>query len=270
MTVAELQTALTRPGAGDALTHATLTTVATGTGDTVKVTLAQPEVLAARSGLSREEYALARCIRSEGYGGDPVGRAAAAVAIGQAIRNGAALSHKSIEAKLTYSLFPEARGLYGEQSGRYAATTLDPTVWTGEVARAVLAGGLPDLARGGHKFVDPKVFAGGTQAGRKLSRFVEVMTSWLLGDEALVWRGDIPTIDPFHLVVLGKASAGTTKAMRRENLDRLVAVYEEGVKGNHAPAPGDPDDIGPGWVVGGAVLLLAGGLALMGQSLRWW
>ena len=234
----------------------------------MRVAATEPAELAAAAGLSREEYALARCIRSEGYGGDPVGRAAAAVAIGQAVRNGAELSKLSIERKLTNSQFAAASGLYGEQAGRYAATTLDPRRWDGEVARAVLAGGLPDLAQGGHKFVDPRVFAGGTQAGRALDRFVEVMTSWVL-DDGLVWKGHIPTVDAFHLVVLGKATPGTTKAMRRSSLDQLVAIYEDGVKGNHAPAPGDPDAMTPTWLVG-VVALLAAGAVYAGHTLRWW
>lgn len=266
MSVAELQAALSSPGANNALTRATLTTVPTGTGGTVRIAMAQPAVLAAQAGLSREEYALARCITSEGYGGDKVGRAAAAVAIGQAIRNGARLDGgKSIEAKLTASTFPEASGFFGEQAGRYAATTQDPTWWAGQVAQAVLNDDVPDLARGGHKFLDMAVFARGEQAGRQLNSIESTLRAWML-TEGNVWLGPIPTVDTYHLVVLGRGTV--SQAERQSQLDDLLAIYEDGKAGNNAPADGDPDADVSNWqalVVVAAVV----GAAYLAHSVGW-
>jgi len=269
MSVADLQAALSSPGANTALTRATVTTVPTGTGGMVKIALASPADLAAQAGLSREEYALARCITSEGYGGPVVGKAAAAVAIGQAIRNGAQLDGgKSIEAKLTYSNVVAARGYFGEQAGRYAATTLDPTSWAGQVAQAVLADDdLPDLARGAHKFLDMKVFAGGEQAGKPLGQLEGVLKSWMLTD-GLVWVGPIPTVATYHLVVLGHGSA--SQAQRQSQLNELLAIYEAGKNGDADPEDGDPDDDSSGLGVD-AVLALAFalGAAWVAGQLGW-
>jgi hypothetical protein len=282
MSVADLQAALASPGANALLTHATVTTVPTGTGETVKIALADPGTLAAQAGLSREAYALARCITSEGYGGsvlpkrlqqlglDPnYGRAAAAVAIGQAIRNGAKLDGgKSIEQKLTYSKFVSARGYFGEQSGRYAATTLDPTMWAGQVAQAVLAddGGLPDLARGAHKFLDLAIYKTGIQAGKEIPPLEQTLKSWM-DDEGLVWKGPVPTIDTYHLALLGRGSASL--AQRQEQRQELLDIFAVGKAGNDEPEGGDPDDGPVDWtdvvavlavVIGGAYLLQAMGV----------
>jgi hypothetical protein len=273
MTVAALHAALSSPGASTALTHATVTTVPTGSGGTVKIALASPADLAAAAGLSREAYALARVIRSEGYGSskDPErtarGRAAAAVAIGQAIRNGAELKKKSIEGALTASNFVAAAGYFGEQSGRYAATTLDPTMWTGQVAQAVLANDVPELAQGAHKFLDMAVFAGGEQAGRPLGALKSVLTSWMMS-EGLEWIGPIPTVDPYYLILLRRGSSSS--AERQSQLDELLAIYEAGKGGDHEPADGDPD----GGSLGGvgalvALLLLLGAAYLASGGGKW-
>jgi hypothetical protein len=271
MTVAALNAALSSPGANAALTNATLVSVATGAGGTVRVTLTPPDQLAAKAGLSREAYALARCIRSEGYGSSKdaertaVGKAAAAVAIGQAIRNGADLKRKSIEATLTASNFTGAAGYFGEQSGRYAATTLDPTMWTGQVAQAVLDHDVPDLARGAHKFLDPAVFAAGEQAGRKLDQLKNVLTSWMIGD-GLEWIGRIPTVDPYYLVLLRQG--GASSVQRQAQLDELLDIYEVGKIGNHEPAEGDPDGDSANW---GALVVLVGvlGAAYLAHNAGW-
>jgi hypothetical protein len=279
MSVADLQAALSSPGANALLTHATLTTVPTGTGETVRIALAGPADLAAQAGLSREAYALARCITSEGYGGsvlpkrlqelglDPnYGRAAAAVAIGQAIRNGARLDGgKSIESKLTYSKFVAARGYFGEQSGRYASTTLDPTMWAGQVAQAVLADeGLPDLARGAHKFLDLAVYKTGIQAGKQIPPLDATLTSWML-EEGLVWKGPVPTIDTYHLAILGRGSASL--AQRQEQRQELLDIFAAGKAGNDEPEGGDPDDGPVDWTDVVAVLAVTIGGAYLLQAL---
>lgn len=246
MSVAELQAALDSAGAQTALTRSTLVSVATGAAkpSTVRIAMTPPADLAAQAGLPRSTYALARCIRSEGYGGDPIGRAAAAVAIGQAIRNGATIKGRGIEATLTASTFGAAAGFYGEQTGRYAATTLEPTRWTADVAQQVLDDTVPDLARGAHKFLDLAVFAGGTQAGRELSPIANVLKSWMLGPDELEWKGPIPTVDTYHLVLLGRGHA--TLAERQAQRDQLLDIYERGQAGDHGPEEGDPDDVGGG------------------------
>lgn len=271
MSVAALHAALSSPGASSALTHATVTTVPTGTGGTVKIALASPADLAAQAGLSRDANALGRVIRSEGYGSsqDPErtarGRAAAAVAIGQAIRNGADLAKRSIEAKLTASNFVAAAGYFGEQSGRYASTTLDPTMWTGQVAQAVLANDVPDLAQGAHKFLDMAVFARGEQAGRPLDSLKNVLTSWMLHD-GLEWVGPIPTVDPFYLILLRHGNA--SHAQRQAQLDELLDIYEAGKLGDHEPAEGDPDDRSSDWSAL-VVLLAVLGAAYLAHGAGW-
>lgn len=261
MSVAELQAALAVAGANTALTNATLVSVPTGTGSTVRVTMVPPATLAAQAGKPRATYAMGRVIRSEGYGGNPVGRAAAAVAIGQAIANGAALKGKSIEDALTASNYFAASGFYGEQAGRYAATTLDPTRWTCQVAQQVLDESVPDLARGAHKFLDMHVFAAGEQAGRQLNPIASVLKSWMLGSEELVWMGPIPTVETFHLAMLGQGDA--TQAERQAQLDQLLDIYARGKAGDSEPEEGDPDDVGAGGVNTLLVLLGCAGLGYL-------
>jgi hypothetical protein len=264
VSVADLQAALASPGANAPLTHATLTTVPTGSGGTVRIALADPADLAAQAGLSREAYALARCITSEGYGGPSMGKAAAAVAIGQAIRNGARLTGQSIEQKLTYSKFVAARGYFGEQSGRYAATTLDPTFWAGQVAKAVLADELPDLARGADHFLDLAVYKTGIQAGKEIPPLQTTLTKWMDGD-GLVWKGPIPTIDTYHLALLGRGSASLPQ--RQQQRQELLDIFEAGKAGLTEPEGGDPDDGPIDWADVVAVLAVTIGGAYLLQAL---
>jgi hypothetical protein len=140
-------------------------------------------------------------------------------------------------------------------------------MWAGQVAQAVLADdGLPDLARGGHKFLDMKPFASGEQRGKPLGQLKTVLTSWMMND-GLVWKGPVPTVDTFHLVLLGRGSASS--AQRQDQLAELLDIYEAGKAGNTEPEGGDPDDGPVDWtdvvavlavVIGGAYLLQAMGV----------
>lgn len=238
MSVRALQEAL--GGTNDEfLTRAPTTQVGTADG-LVTIVPTEPATLAHRAGLPLETYSLARCIASEGYSGAEEGKAAAAVAIGQAIRNGAGSS--SITAKLIRSRYPAAHGFYGEQSGRYAATTRDPKRWHGLVAAAVLAGDVPDLARGATMFLAPTVYAGkGTQAGRPLGPFDVRMRKWHSIDQdgyEQAWIGQIPTVDAGHLLVFRDESSA---AKREASYKATLRVFDDVVAGRSAPAPGDPD-----------------------------
>jgi hypothetical protein len=172
---------------------------------TVLVCRTPPDVLAQSAGATLEEYSLARCVASEGWGGDLGGRTEAAVVIAQCVANCARrskpFSKQPIADKLLWSKFPAARGLFGEQRGRYAATTRDATHWHLMVARAVLAGRVPDLARGGTSFLDPHVWrVSGMQSGRKLEPLDSVLQRWT-GAYGLEWVGPIEGIDSRYLLV---------------------------------------------------------------------
>lgn len=267
MSIASLAARLRDADHDDLVTSSPLTAVDAGDGSTVEIVRTPPAELARKAGVPLEVYSLARCIRSEGYSGKgELGRAAAAVAIGQVIRNGASRSGKTITAKLTYSTIANASGFYGRQRGRYAATTSDPARWHIEVAQAVLNGHVQDLARGATKFLAPAVWGeaarkgqDATQAGRKLAQFESVVRAWIL-DEGNAFTGPIPAIDPYHLALFRKDSSSS---VRRASLEDLLEVYSDGVAGKSSPAPGHPDS-----PVGNAVAL-ASILAMCGLGVYW-
>lgn len=241
MTVRALQEALDADGSGTSVTSTTTTLVGTVDGPVAVVSVA-PAALAARAGEPSDVYALGRVVRSEGYGGAVVGKAAAGVAIAQAVRNAAGAG--SITAKLIRSKYPAAAGLYGEQSGRYASTRLDPSRWHMQLAHAVLDGDVPDLARGATMFLDPHVYVGGTQAGRALERFDAVMRRWHSVDQAgygMAWVGPIPTVDAGHLMLFREESSA---AAREASYRAALRIFDDVAAGRSAPAPGDPDASG--------------------------
>lgn len=257
MSVRALQEALGDHDLAAPLTQTTTTSVATADG-TVAVVAVEPAKLAERAGVPLETYSLARVVRSEGYSGAAIGKAAAAVAIGQAVRNGAG-SH-SITAKLVHSSYPAASGFYGEQRGRYASTRLDPTGWHAQVAAAVLERAVPDLARSATMFLAPHVYVGGTQAGRPLGPFDVRMRKWHSIDQEgydQAWVGHIATVDAGHLMLFHhESSVGAREASYKASL----RIFEDVLAGKNRPAPGDPD-AGGGLLV--AALLALGALSMV-------
>lgn len=166
-----------------------------------------PEDLAEESGSPLEVYSLARLLASEGYGGSADGVTAAMVAMGQAVVNQARRkTGGDVTRLLTNSTIEAAKGKYGRQCSRYAATSQDPYDWHALVAQEVIYGDLPDLARGATKFLDPHVQQAGTQAGARLRSLEEVLTRWS-PDSA--WVGEIPPIETEHLAFFRPASDGT-------------------------------------------------------------
>jgi len=197
-----------------------------------------PSALASAAGVDLETYSLARCIASEGYGNrrkDPEGTAQAApiaaVGIAQAVRNNAKLGGKSITAMLTYSTWGKTndipQGRYGEQSGRYAATSADPNRWHLAVAKAVLNDEVPNLVGAAHKFFDPETQDGGTQAGKTISDAATVLTSW---HKENAWIGVVPGTDPYYLMFLRKEA---NPAVRQAALQAALQVVRAGKQGDH-------------------------------------
>jgi hypothetical protein len=253
MTVRALQSAWNTARGG---AQVTISTLEEG------VIVEPPASLAKDARAPLDVYSLARMIRSEGYGGAAVGKAAAGVSVAQCAKHRAARLGKTSTAMLTASTKEPGRGRYGRQSSsyggtRYAATTLDPRVWEISVATAVMAGDLNDLVKGSTSFLDPAVFASGGTPEHRLRSFESVMKAWhgfVVPEHpsfnTLAWAGPIPTIDPFYLLTFRKEHS---QAVRRESLQRVMKVYQEGSKG---PAPGDPD------AKDGAALIAGIGLAV--------
>lgn len=234
--------------------------VAASDGVLVTTVTTPPVDLARAAGTSLEAFSLGTCIAAEGYGdrkNDPEGHekgvTAATIAMAQVVVNEARARRSSITKLLTTGIASKMApaGFYGEQRGRYAATTRPPTRWHLEVAEQVLAGDVPNLARGALHFLAPSVWArGGTQSGRKLRPLPDVLGDWMLGSERNDWVGQVPTVDPFYLVFLGP---GGTSSSRATNRARILDIMAAGPQG---PAPGDPD-AGAWPDLAGSVLALA-------------
>lgn len=157
-----------------------------------------PIKLARQAGTTVEAYSLARNMASEGYSGDDY--ALAMMVIGTVGKNVAMqknpTAHFPITTLLTYSQYQAVRWRYGEQSGRWAATTQDPTRWHVLLAEAIIRGEIPDITQGGVKYVDPWP-PGATQRGKPLPPFDQLMTVW---HRTLAWR-PIPGIETRALAV---------------------------------------------------------------------
>lgn len=181
-----------------------------------------PAQLAAQAGVDIETYSLARVLASEGYGGEDVGEIWAIVAIAQAVVNTARARGKNITALVTASTWgTPLAGHYGEQSGRYAATSADPREWHLAVARAVLQGAVPDLARGATQFFDPLVQDGGVQRGTKIKTADAILQSWHAHS---AWIGQVPMIDPYALMFLRPEPNPVLRAAALSAA--LAAVYD--------------------------------------------
>lgn len=176
-TIEEFQRDLTNPALVQSFVTQAKTAQVTAGNGTVLIATDPPSVLAKQADATEDEMSLARALKSEGYGGPVSQKARAIAAIGQAIMNKAASVGKSVTELLTHSDFPNATGHYGEQSGRYAATSQDPRPWHLKLAKALLRHELPDIANGGMYFLDPWE-PGAEQRGKKLEPFEDVLRRW--------------------------------------------------------------------------------------------
>lgn len=262
MSIADLTALRSKPGMLDKATRSSFATVAAANSTgAVRIVREAPSELARLANAPLETYSRARLIGAEGYAGDPIGHAAASVIIGQTAENERVRRGLgSITELLTHSTFPAANGFYGEQSGRYAATTRDPSYWDIAVAQAIEAGDVPDLAQGAIHFLDPHNYAGsGTQNGRALGPFATRMQAWIL-DEKNELCPDVATIDPYFFLAMRR---GGTPGSRQADYDRACDIFTRGAAGDHAPNEGDPDT--SVWRFVGCIGLLAGlWLALRG------
>lgn len=245
MTIAALQQARA-VGLGKRLTSTTLEKVDVGGGTLVGIVRTPPAELAARAGLPVDVYTLARVLASEGYGGAAIGRAAGAVAIGQATWNGAKASKITLTQKLTRSVYPKTAGFYGNQKGKYASTAQDPFAWHGQVARAVLGGDVRSLLpNGSQNYVDPAVWGNrakkaaanddDAEAARQDAAYASVMKNW---HKDRAWVGNIATIDPYHLLFFYPEKNASRRAT---SLAQVMEIYKLGKAGKTGPAGGDVD-----------------------------
>jgi len=230
MSIAELAELAKPPEASRLLTHAPKSTPEPGR----TVVLARPEDLAGEAELGLEEYSLARCLAGEGYdgGGGYIGETSGRVVIAQCVVNEARARGRTLTALLT-----GADGRYGSQGRQvgYASTAQDPNRWHGQIARYVLAGRVPDLARGGRQFVPPSFYLGG---GPPIQNGVEIPGWGQLLDSRFAssaWIGPIPGVNTYHLVVWRREADPDIRSRSRELLEETVA------KGDTGPHPGNPD-----------------------------
>lgn len=194
-----------------------------------------PPELAKAASVDMETYSLARVIASEGYSGDDY--ALAMVGIGSVIKNEARRRFKddpnAITRLLIYSQFPAAKDHYGEQSGRYAATTRDPMKWHVLFAKALLDKDLPDITKGATQFLDPWG-PGGTQKNKRLEPFPEVMKRW---HSKSAWIGEIPGLDTLSLAFFRPEP---DEAKRESALASLLGIWRKRYGGSGQGTPAKP------------------------------
>jgi hypothetical protein len=110
-----------------------------------------PAGLARASGYPLDVYAMASCMQSEEK--HDKGRLAVGLAIWNAVRK----DRKRIPKKLLFSARKDGNGHFGEQAGRYAATSLPPTARTLQLAEAIIAGRVEDITKGAVQWDAPKI-----------------------------------------------------------------------------------------------------------------
>lgn len=182
-----------------------------------------PIELARIAGTTVETYSLARNMASEGYAGDDY--TLAMMVIGHVGRNVARAKYPSatypITTLLTYSSYAAVRWRYGEQSGRWAATTRDPTRWHVMLADAIRNGEVADITRGAVKYLDPWP-PGAVQRGKALPPFDQLMTVWHGPKVKVAWRGPLPGIQTSALAVFHDEPDAVK---RREALVSLISEW---------------------------------------------
>lgn len=190
----------------------------------IMIVTEKPSDLALQAGEPLEAYSLSRVMKSEGYAGPASQKARALIAIGQTVQR---VAHKSFSGSdfpitnlLTRSIFKIANGKYGQQTGRYAATSLDPKPWHIEAAKAIINNELPDVVPGAVSFLDPWL-PGATQRGVPLGDFLAVMKKRHSLDK-LAWTGPVPGIDTKSLIFF---YSEPSKEIREERLADFMKYY---------------------------------------------
>lgn len=180
-----------------------------------------PVDIAKTIGYPVEVLSLAACIASEGYSGRDY--ALAMSLLGHVVMRVAKrrYPHASfpITTLLTASQFAPVRGHYGEQFGRWAATTRPPTKWHLGFALELMNGAIPDMSRGATKFLD-LWGPGDTQRNRKLRPFPDVMRSW---HKEVAWVYPIPGIETGALALFAP-EPDPSKRLRA--FDAILTVWK--------------------------------------------
>lgn len=231
-TIEDFQRDLTNPSLVQGfVTQAKTVQLPLAGGKSLLVVSESPASLAAQAKATEDEYSLARLLKSEGYSGPLSQKARALVAIGQSVINKAKSVKKSVTELLTHSEIPAANGLYGEQSGRYAATSQDPRPYHLKLAKALLHGEIPDIVHGGMYFLDPwEPWA--EQRGKKLEDFATVLKRW--HDEYHYVRIPIPGLTEDALMVF-KPEGDAMK--RAASLVASIAAWKQAFIGRSSRDP---------------------------------
>jgi hypothetical protein len=99
-------------------------------------------------------------------------------------------------------------GEYGEQTGRYAASSVRPNRRHYRAAELIRRGDTADFSRGARKFFAPKVMDAGKQRGRTLAHDAESLYRKWYGEG---WRwtghGESDGIDPYVLFPMARTGA---------------------------------------------------------------
>jgi hypothetical protein len=160
-----------------------------------------PAELAHAAGVVVGVYSLARNVRSEEGRSPPAHRLAIAeLARNEALRRG--ISVHALLVNSTSEAFAFTRGRYGRQTGRWAATTLDPRACDVVAATLALYEQSRLLPLDATKYFDPK--AQDARSGRAYTDWV--LQKWTR--EGHEWIGPVRGIDPWGLMVFRKVGAG--------------------------------------------------------------
>lgn len=130
-----------------------------------------PATLASKAALPVDDLSLAACVASE-VGSLP---GQYQYAVGEAIANEASANNMTLTSLLAGS--GKAPGHYGQQSGRYAATTQPPSFRNLVAARLARQNAGARFTKGARRFLDLKVQDGGIQAGKPIQPSENVIRS---------------------------------------------------------------------------------------------
>lgn len=102
----------------------------------------------------------------------------------------------------------------GDGSARYCSSFQAPTLRTVEAARLALKGVGAEIARGGRRWLDPKVQDGGRQGGEILKHDAEAVLRSRYADGWKLVEAD-PRIDDYVLAILGREGVSLDAALGR-------------------------------------------------------
>lgn len=125
-------------------------------------TVESPSSLASKAGVPVDDLSLAACVQSE-VGSLPPQYL---YAVGEAINNESLVTGQTLTSLLAGG--GKAPGHYGQQSGRFAATTQRPSQRALVAARLARQNAGARFVKGARRFLDLKVHDGGTQAGKAI------------------------------------------------------------------------------------------------------